>query len=164
LDDDATNDSSTLLGYNLYRSDDNKLTYNKLNADLITDTNISDHVPAYKEYWYYVTSIFQTNGFMTCESDSSNIVCPEGLIVKDNLNVGRISIHPNPARENVIVSSDFTISGIELFNYTGQPVFARQNVNEKTIMVNVSALEPGIYLIRITTGKEISTTKITVAH
>jgi len=156
--------TSSLKGYNIYRSEDDKVTYRKLNVSLITDTNYIDIVPGYQGYFYKVTAVFQPLGSITLESDSSNIVCEYFLGVDDNMNNGKISIHPNPASDNVIVRSDFPISGIELFNYTGQRVFARQKIYEKTFMVNVSALKPGLYLIRTTIEKEISVTRITVAR
>ena len=65
--------SRKLLGYNIYRSNDDEITWNKLNTAIIADTNYSDNLPRYQDYHYYVTSVFQTYDFQTCESDSSNI-------------------------------------------------------------------------------------------
>lgn len=156
--------SSSLQGYNIYRSEDDKITYNKVNASLISDTNYIDTVPAYQGYFYKVSAIFQNFESTIRESDPSNIVCAYFLNVNDNLASDCISIHPNPARENIIITGDFPVSGIELFNYTGQPVFAKQYLNEKTVVVNISALAPGLYLFRITMGKEISIARITIAR
>jgi hypothetical protein len=67
---------SSLLGYNLFRSDDNQLTYNKVNnAGLIPDLNYIDNVP-YSDYlyWYYVTAVHQISGTESCESGPSNII------------------------------------------------------------------------------------------
>jgi hypothetical protein len=61
-DADYANNTSSLLGYNLYRSEDNKITWAKLNTALIADTNYTDHVPDYQEYCYYVTSVFPSYG------------------------------------------------------------------------------------------------------
>jgi Secretion system C-terminal sorting domain len=163
-DADYPTDVRTLLDYNLYRSDNNKITWNKLNAALIADTNYTDHVPDYQDYCYYVTSVFSTYGSMTCESDSSNVVCADIITGIDPLNSGRISIYPNPATDNVFVQSDFTITGIEVLNYTGQTVYTRQKLNEKTINVNVVDLTTGVYFVKVTAVEGIKTVKITVTR
>jgi hypothetical protein len=159
--EDAT-DVRALLGYNIYRSDDNKLTYDKRNTNLITDTNYVD-VISYPPwiFYYYVTSVFPTYGTATCESDSSNVIAvtPIGT---EQLNGGRISIYPNPATENVFVKSDYTITSIEVLNYIGQTVYSKQNVSEKTQKVNVANLAAGVYFVKVTTTEGIKTVKITV--
>jgi hypothetical protein len=162
--DNGTTEGRALLGYNIYRSDDNKLTYNKLNASMLTDTNYVDVVPNYQEYWYYVTSIFPSYGSLTCESDSSNVILADVIIGIDQLNGGGISIYPNPATDHVIVKSDFTITNVEVLNYIGQTVYTRQNVSEKTLKVNVVNLTAGVYFMKVTTVEGIKTVKITVTR
>jgi hypothetical protein len=154
---------SALLGYNIYRSDDHKVTYNKLNTTLLTDTNYVDVVPSSADYYYYVTSVFPSYGTATCESDSSNVVAVL-LTGIDQLNGGKISIYPNPATDNVFVKSDFTITNIEVLNYIGQTVYTRQNVSAKTIKVNVANLTTGVYFVKVTTVEGIKTAKITVTR
>jgi hypothetical protein len=153
---------SALLGYNIYRSDDNKLTYNKLNTNLIPDTSYVNVVPDYGIYFYYVTSVFPSYGSLLCESDSSNVIMADVVIGIDELNGGRISIYPNPATENVFVKSDFTITNIEVLNYIGQTVYTRHNVSEKTVKVNVANFATGVYFVKVTTTDGIKTVKITV--
>ncbi len=138
--DYGATDSRTVLGYNVYRSDDNKVTYVKQNAAMLTDTNFVQVVPFYQIYYYYVTSIFPTYPSEICESDSSNVILVDVIMGIDPLNGGKISIYPNPATDNVIVKSDFTITNVEVLNYIGQTVYTRQNVSEKTLKVNVANL------------------------
>ncbi len=153
---------SALLGYNIYRSDDNKVTYDKLNTNLITDTTYVDVVPDYGDYFYYVTSVFPTYDPQTCESDSSNVVEADVVTGIDPMSGGKISIYPNPATDNVIVKSDFTITNVEVLNYIGQTVYTRQNVSEKSLKVNVANLTAGVYFVKVTTVEGIKTVKITV--
>jgi hypothetical protein len=159
---DRTSDSITLIGYNLYRSDNNQVTYIKLNTALITDTTYTDNVPNYKEYCYYVTSVFDIVYGFTCESDSSNVTCADVVNGMNVFNNGTLSIYPNPARDNVVIKSDFPITGVELFNHTVQTVFALQVPSEKTVTLNVSTLEPGVYFARIVSVKESTIQKITI--
>jgi hypothetical protein len=163
LGDDDTYDVRALLGYNVYRSDDNKVTYNKLNTNLVTDTTYMDLVPGYQLYWYYVTSVFPTYGSQTCESPNSNEVSANVVMVgTEGLNGGGISIYPNPATDNVMVKSDFTISNIEVLNYIGQKVYAMNEIGAKSHKVNVSNLITGIYFVKVTTENGTKTMKITV--
>jgi len=158
----SATDSRDLLGYNVYRSDDFRVTYNKRNTNLITDTSYVDVVPAHETYYYYVTSVFPTYGSATCESDSSNVI-PVVLVGTGNqLNGGKIMVYPNPATDNVVVKSDFTITNIEVLNYIGQTVITRNNVSEKSVKVNVSELTTGVYFVKVTTVDGIKTVKITV--
>jgi hypothetical protein len=162
--ENAATDGRALLGYNIYRSDDFRQTYHKLNNTMLTDTNYMDVTPAYQDYYYYVTSIFPSYGSATCESDSSNVVPASVITGMDQLNGGRISIYPNPATDNVFVKSDFTITSIEVLNYIGQTVYTRQNVSEKTVKVNVANLTTGVYFVKVTTTEGIKTVKITVTR
>jgi len=129
---------------------------------MLTDTNYTDVVTDYQLYYYYVTSIFPTYDPKTCESDSSNVVPVTFWVGVDPLNGGKISIYPNPATDNVIVKSDFTITNIEVLNYIGQTVYTKQNVSEKTVKVNVANFNTGVYFVKVTTTDGIKTVKITV--
>jgi hypothetical protein len=160
--EEPATDARALLGYNIYRSDDNKVTYNKRNTNLIPDTSYVDAVPAHETYYYYVTSVFPTYDTRTCESDASNVVEVVLVGTGQDLNGGKISIYPNPATENVFVKSDFTITNIEVLNYIGQTVYNRQNISEKTVKVNVAGLTAGVYFVKVTTVEGIKTVKITV--
>jgi hypothetical protein len=157
-------DSNFFIGYNLYRSDDNKVTYNKLNATPIADTNYVDPVPGYQVYCYYVTSLFEIDYGVTCESDSSNVTCADIVNVINALNNGTVSIYPNPAKDNVVIKSDYAIRGVELLNLTGQTVFTLLDPNEKSITFSTSALEPGVYFARITSAKESTIKKISIVR
>jgi hypothetical protein len=160
--DYGTTDVRALLGYNIYRSDDFRVTYHKLNTNLLTDTSYVDLVPLYQEYYYYVTSVFPTYPSETCESDSSNVILADVITGIDPMNGGKISIYPNPATDNVIVKSDFTITNVEILNYIGQTVYTRQNVSAKSLKVNVANLTTGVYFVKVTTVEGIKTVKITV--
>jgi hypothetical protein len=124
-----------------------------------------DLVPGYQTYWWYVTSVFPTYGSLTCESDKSNEVSAVVVILgTDVLNNGGISIYPNPATENVVVKSDFTINSIEVLNYIGQTVYSNQKVDNKSQKVNISNLTTGIYFVKVSTENGTKTVKITVTR
>ena len=162
--DDHIPDSSFLIGYNLYRSDDNNITYNKLNTTPITDTNYIDHVPGYQEYCYYVTSLFEIDYGVTCESDSSNVTCTDVVNSVAEMGAYKISVYPNPSGDKVVFSAEIPINGIELFDFTGMKVFDIQDLHEKEKIIDVSTLKPGIYFTKISSGDVCTMKKITVLH
>jgi hypothetical protein len=159
---DYSSYDTNLLGYDLYRSDDFLITWNKLNTTLIADTNYIDIVSGYKEYCYYVTSIFQLNNGFTCQSDSSNIVCAEVVNGINDSNTGKIFIYPNPASDIVVFADEFPITGIEIFDFTGKKTLSLQGSSEKEVTVDISEFVPGIYFARIWSGDTCTIKKITV--
>jgi hypothetical protein len=129
----------------------------------VTDTSYIDEVPNYPDiFYYYVTSVFPTYGSLTCESEASNIVDASFLVGIDQQNGGSISIYPNPATDIVVVKSDFTITSIEVLNYTGQKVYSRQNVGDRNMKLNVTDFTAGIYFVKVATTEGTKTAKITV--
>ena len=56
---------------------------------------------------------------------------------------------------------------IELMDLTGKAVVRNDEVNTITpnsYNLNTEGLENGIYLLKVTNGDEVSTTKVTVSH
>ncbi len=65
------------------------------------------------------------------------------------------TIYPNPA-ENYLNVTGQNISRYEIINTAGQIIKA-QNVNTDNLNVNVSDLQPGVYMIRVFTSKGVGT-------
>jgi hypothetical protein len=167
---DAPEGASIVKGYNVYRTDSTgKVPYKKLNTALVS-TNAYTDVLSLKglgTYKYYVTAVFNDSASNTflCETpgtDTVTVQFPHVGIVE--IGSGQILVYPNPATENVNVKSDFTISSIEVMNYTGQTVYRNTTVSGKSTQFNVSNLQAGIYFLRIATDQGTRTVKITVTH
>jgi len=152
--------ASSLQGYDVYRSDDNKVTYHQVNAAIVTGTTYTDMNVAYGVCYYYVTSVFTE-----CDSDSSNVVKASIIVGIDPItNVGGISIYPNPATELVNVKSDYSITRIDVMNFVGQTVYTNSDVAMKSAKINVSTFTPGVYFVKVSTSEGVRTVKITVTH
>ena len=151
--------ASSLQGYDIWRSDDNQVTFNKINTSIVTDTTYVDMSVEYGLHYYYVTSVF-----IECTSDSSNIVMADVVTGIDPQVTSNFSIYPNPATEVVNIKSSDNITNIEIMNYLGQTVYTKQNVDNKTAKVNVTGLMNGVYFVKVTTTQGIRTVKITVSH
>jgi photosystem II stability/assembly factor-like uncharacterized protein len=71
----------------------------------------------------------------------------------------KVSISPNPASNSVTISSDNELNEIQLYNAFGQLV-QEAKVSGKTKNINISALEQGIYIVRITSEHGFSNHRI----
>jgi len=62
------------------------------------------------------------------------------------------------------IASGNLIKKVEILNFIGQVVVNNPFVETTKLQMNVSALQPGVYFIRITTEKEIRTGKVTICR
>ncbi|HWY13122.1 MAG TPA: T9SS type A sorting domain-containing protein, partial [Bacteroidia bacterium] len=75
-------------------------------------------------------------------------------------------VYPNPVNNSVFVKLS-AISGkaaVTVYNTLGQVVIEAKELTDNSAEINVSSLTKGIYILRITNGKEVSNTKIVVEH
>jgi hypothetical protein len=167
---DNQSDSSTLVGYDVYRTAGVLGTgaFGKINAAPVSGTTYVDTHPSNTEpgaiFKYFVTDLFNNSLDQTplCEAHSDTITVNWPAVGINNLNGGEISIYPNPAKELVNIVSTSTIKSVEMMNFIGQSVYTNMVVNNKAMQVNVSTLAPGVYFVKITTDQGTRTTKITV--
>ena len=73
-------------------------------------------------------------------------------------NANLFKVFPNPANDLITVSSLQRIDRLRLYNTLGQLV--KENFNSTTIQV--STIDPGIYILKIESGVSIETKKILV--
>jgi hypothetical protein len=102
---------------------------------------------------------------MLCESPGSDTVLVHwpavGVVEIGN---GQIMVYPNPANDNVNVKSTYVINAIEVMNYIGQTVYRNNNVAGKDTRFSVSALQSGVYFVKVNTEQGVRTVKVTVTH
>lgn len=75
--------------------------------------------------------------------------------------IEELSIYPNPASgEKVYISTKANqLKKIEIYNVLGKPVLTSQLSGME---LNISSLEPGIYIMKIREGKSSATRKLVV--
>ena len=84
-----------------------------------------------------------------------------------NVNLGIIEnvihtlVFPNPANDNVSVSSNYNINSIQIVNYMGQTVYSSE-VNSIETNINTSSFTAGIYFIKINTEFGTQSVKLVV--
>ena len=72
-----------------------------------------------------------------------------------------LRIYPNPVSSMVNIESTMEITGIKVFNNSGQVVLD-EKVNVMSYQIDVSKFDKGIYYIRLVTGDTKILRKITV--
>ncbi|MBQ7550986.1 MAG: T9SS type A sorting domain-containing protein [Bacteroidales bacterium] len=76
--------------------------------------------------------------------------------------LGSITIFPNPADENMMISAeDIILNEITLFDHSGRKVL-HEMVNRSTILLNVDTLAPGVYLMQIASDNGLITKKVVI--
>lgn len=87
--------------------------------------------------------------------------CNVGLT--ENNIANQFAIYPNPATDKVIVvlNNSNSNSAIQVLNALGQVVLTKTNLTEKNEL-NTESLAKGVYFVRVTNGKESSTSKLII--
>jgi hypothetical protein len=92
-------------------------------------------------------------------------ICNDFPLGIKNLSTESISVYPNPTTEAInLMSATDIIKEIEILNYLGQSVYQKNNVNLKSVKVDVSHFKAGQYFVRIISTTEIKTMKFTIIH
>lgn len=80
--------------------------------------------------------------------------CAQITGLAQNISPDELKIYPNPANMQITVSlTNETIQQVEIYTLSGQLITAQQGTLSTTISLPVSALAPGIYMVRVR-GKE----------
>ena len=81
-----------------------------------------------------------------------------------------ITVYPNPSVNEMnvqVFAAQANAVSIELMDLTGKAVVRNDEVNTITpnsYNLNTEGLENGVYILKVTNGDQVSTTKVTVSH
>ena len=128
--------------YNIYRGDDKIAN--------VTETSYTDESLEYDtEYCYTVTSVYEES-----ESEHSNEACVKTLGESvEELN-SSAHIYPNPAKDEIHISSEERIEEVRIYNINGQQTTVNSQQTSSTgMIINISKLNSGVYFIKINTEK-----------
>ncbi|MCX6267837.1 MAG: choice-of-anchor J domain-containing protein, partial [Bacteroidetes bacterium] len=152
--------AKAVLGYDIYRKTPAGTDFVKINSAMVTDTAYTDPALVAGGYKYYVLSVFE-ECTMASPSDTVTIDVMTGIAP---ITQNGISIYPNPATDVVNITSDYTITGVEVMNFVGQTVYSNGNVDAKVAKLNVTTFKSGVYFVKVSTTEGVRTVKITVTH
>lgn len=78
-------------------------------------------------------------------------------------NVDNLRMFPNPSSDIITITNDNSIiTNIDVIDTTGKLVIKKSNLNNKETNMDISSLQSGVYLIRVSTSKGIVTDKLVV--
>jgi uncharacterized delta-60 repeat protein len=85
-----------------------------------------------------------------------------GVGINENSVVNRLSIYPNPANTTITVTSTTNLNNasLKLIDLSGQVICSQQNIQGKSLTVDISQHAQGIYLVEIMNGAFISRHKL----
>jgi hypothetical protein len=79
----------------------------------------------------------------------------------DEVSLENLNIFPNPATNQVNINSDFNISTLKVYNFTGEVVFEGE-INATQTQINTSEFEAGVYLLQIFTDNGIANRNVII--
>ena len=127
------------------------------------ETEGNTYAQTYPYAGEYLVWVTVSNG--ECETTDTITVTVETCTSIDEMAAMEIQLYPNPVRD----MATFTVTGYEgAISYTVVDLSGREMTfetvsvdNESAHTVDVSALAPGVYVLRITTGTEVHNLKFT---
>lgn len=97
----------------------------------------------------------------------SDAIYIDNFLVDNNVSINEynnnVSVYPNPANNSVNVNATSNINMVEVFNMMGQRV-AAYDANDTNVQINTTALNNGMYMMRITTENGVSNQKLMIAR
>jgi hypothetical protein len=105
----------------------------------------------------YTVTIVDQNG---CEVTESYIVVATGI---GEINRQSLSLFPNPADQEIQITSKHVIDEVILLDLIGNRVL-RQPVNNAKMRLGTSDISNGIYLLQVSTNDQVLVEKITIKH
>ena len=74
-----------------------------------------------------------------------------------------LEIYPNPSNGKFTINSNGAISSIEVYNLTGKLLYSDYNLKrQNSVDIDLSNLQKGIYVARISDGKQVLTEKVII--
>jgi hypothetical protein len=92
----------------------------------------------------------------------SDAVCIDARITYGiSENEAIVKVYPNPATEILNIETSINFSQVSILTLLGQEVYTYSARGNK-LKILTKGLEPGVYVLKITSGSSCSTKKITV--
>jgi len=90
-----------------------------------------------------------------------NVLYRKSTVSVRGLNADKVSVYPNPAKDNVTITSDNQIQLVTVLNNIGQSVLTN-TPNSKVVVLDISKLNNGVYFIKTTSEVGQTTSKLIV--
>ena len=145
--------------YDIYRKDSTGGAFTKINPNQVFDTTYIDANIPEGWYQYYVQIV---NPVCTQALPSDTITIDVVTSVSETKGRGGITIYPNPAHDWILVKSGTPFNRLILTDIPGKAVMDMQFKEEYLARINLPALSPGLYLMKIFSKNTCYTARLSV--
>lgn len=150
-----------LLGYHVYKSDEEFGIYTKLTTDLLNETSFSD--PTFVEgEWYMVRAVAEQESGSGIFLNPSHGIFIQGEVMTFTTDEENpfVEVSPNPVSNILNIRSQTQPEKIELWNNKGSKLLTFNSGRADTERIDLSALPSGIYHLRIYLNSEVAVKSI----
>ncbi len=169
-----TGHSREFDGFTIYRSetgyDDDYLPYTTVpytgGKSYYSYKDLYPNVNPQQTYWYKVSANWSSD-MDNCESEFAKAqLNPENDFIEvfvtgvNELQTGSIMLYPNPATDNITITSTQGIENLTVFNATGQMIEQKSFGNKQQLVLNTSKYDAGVYYVKIETRSKTNSEKI----
>ena len=92
--------------------------------------------------------------------DSIQVTGQTGIGIQTPVSA-RVEIVPNPAVDDMYVKGDFHNANVGIYSLTGEKVLSFENASAP-LQLNVSSLVSGLYMVKVTSGKQTIVKKVLI--
>jgi hypothetical protein len=112
-----------------------------------------------------VTDVFVTADGYYFDDLTITIVDTETSVTESNSSALRISVHPNPAKDQAVINlyDNQSSSFVTLMDVQGRILYEHQlSAENNRLVINTGMLQSGLYIVRVRSGQHVSTIPLTV--
>lgn len=109
-----------------------------------------------------VTIVMKDYGNQGCGNDfaiDDIVLRPSQSLGLSKFNSFKVGFEPNPVEDVLTITSEETISQIEVFSFSGQNVLSQKG-SGKTALLDMSSLTSGMYIVKVYGGTFVETIKV----
>ncbi|MGC4041154.1 MAG: T9SS type A sorting domain-containing protein [Flavobacterium sp.] len=88
-----------------------------------------------------------------------NVIYIETTLAAEHFDLSALTVHPNPVKDMLTVSSEKEIATVSIYNLLGQGVIEKA-VRATEGRIDVSNLATGTYIVKVAAGNKVKTLKI----
>jgi hypothetical protein len=157
---------TNILGYNVYKSNAEFGIYSKINSSILPALQYIDANYQTND-WYMVRAIKKMDsGCGQFLQPSIGVFTQGELITSSNhFSLGEnIKIFPIPASSSVNIETDYEMNSLELFSVDGKRVLKQTDLNLKSVDIDVSNINPGMYLLSLKMKERIAKRKLIISR
>ncbi len=167
--------SRDIIGFNIYRMEEGATDYELYAYVDYVDQGSYCYFDAYpnvsigETYNYKVTAHYASDTDECESADAMDVPLDFDYVTVlitgiDNPNeLSLTNVYPNPAQDNVTVTSSLPMTQITVTNYVGQVVYT-QAVNTTSHELNTSSYQAGVYLVKIDTENGVTTKRVVITR